>query len=135
MNISRRFRKGLKIRREVVGDARVAASLELPDPFSMPIQEIMTAFAWGEIWARTSALDRRIKSIATISMLIALNRPDELGVHVRGAMNNGVSEEEIREIILHSAVYCGFPAALQATGIAKSIIETTRAKPGVEELP
>jgi len=130
---SGRFREGLKIRREVVGAARVEASLDRANHFSRPIQEIMTTFAWGEIWARSSALDRRTKSIATISMLIALNRPDELGVHVRGAISNGVSEEEIREIILHSSVYCGFPAALQATGIAQSIIEAMQAKSVADE--
>lgn len=117
-----RFASGLKIRREVVGEARVSSSMKQADSFSYPLQELATAFAWGDVWGRDDIFDRRSRSIATLAMLIALNRMDEFKVHVLGALNNGLSAEEVRELIIHAAVYCGFPAALEATRAAQEVI-------------
>lgn len=119
MKNENRFSEGLQIRREVVGEARVNKSLDMADDFSRPLQELTTSFAWGEVWSRSEVLDRRSKSIATLGMLIALGKFEEFKVHLLGAINNGVSVEEVREIIIHSSVYCGFPAALEATRAAQ----------------
>jgi 4-carboxymuconolactone decarboxylase len=115
------FEGGLQIRREVVGDARVEKSLNQADAFSRPLQEFTTSFAWGQVWGREEYLDRRSRSLLTIGMLIALNRQAELQAHIMGGMNNGLSQIEIREAIIHSAVYCGFPAALEATKSAQIV--------------
>ncbi len=115
------FEIGLKIRREVVGEARVQESLLEADEFTRPLQELTTSFAWGEVWGRDD-LDRHPRSLLTIGILIALNRQAELQVHIRGGLNNGLTETEIREAIIHSAVYCGFPAALEATRTAQAAI-------------
>lgn len=120
-----RFENGLRIRRQVVGDDRVEISLNQADDFSRPIQELTTSFAWGEVWGRDSDLDRRSRSLLTIGMLIALNRSAEFEVHVRGALRNGLTETEVREAIIHSAVYCGFPAALEATRVAQRVFKRT----------
>lgn len=122
MTDEERFDHGLAVRRAVVGDARVEASLMGADDFSRPLQEIMTRFAWGEIWSEDDAIDRRSRSIMTLGMLVALNRSAELKVHVLGALNNGLTFEEVRALFIHSAVYCGFPAALEATRVAQSVI-------------
>lgn len=114
--------EGLKIRREVVGEARVQKSLLEADEFTRPLQELTTSFAWGQVWGRDEHLDRRSRSLLTIGMLIALGRQAELQVHILGGLNNGLTEAEIREAIIHSAVYCGFPAALEATRSAQSAI-------------
>jgi 4-carboxymuconolactone decarboxylase len=119
--VDRSFEDGLQIRREVMGDARVEKSLNQADAFSRPIQELTTSFAWGQIWGRDAYLDRRSRSLLTIGMLIALNRQAELRAHILGGVNNGLSQAEIREAIIHSAVYCGFPAALEATKSAQIV--------------
>ena len=104
------FEKGLKIRREVVGDTYVDASLKGADAFSMPMQELVTEFCWGEVWSRPG-LDRRSRSILNLGMIAALNRPEELATHIRGAINNGLTKEEVGEAFLQVAVYVGLPAA------------------------
>jgi 4-carboxymuconolactone decarboxylase len=114
--------KGLEIRREVVGADYVERSLAASDDFNMPLQEYITRYAWGDVWSRPE-LDRRSRSILNIGMLTALNRPAELKLHLRGALRNGVSRDEIRECLLQSAVYCGAPAALDAFRTAREVFE------------
>jgi len=122
--------KGLEIRREVVGADYVERSLAASDDFNMPLQEYITKYAWGDIWRRPG-LDRRSRSILNIGMLTALNRPAELKLHLRGALRNGVTREEIRECLLQSAVYCGAPAALDAFRIAREMFAEMEAeRPG-----
>ncbi|MDR5012549.1 carboxymuconolactone decarboxylase family protein [Agrobacterium fabacearum] len=115
------YSKGLEIRRDVVGQARVELAIGQADDFTRPLQELTTSFAWGQVWGREH-LDRRTRSLLTIAMLIALGRQAELEVHINGGLNNGLTEIDIQEIIIHSAVYCGFPAALQASSAAKSVL-------------
>ncbi|ABM58708.1 4-carboxymuconolactone decarboxylase [Verminephrobacter eiseniae] len=116
------YEKGLKIRREVVGDAYVDASLKNADEFSQPMQELVTQYCWGEVWSRPG-IDRRTRSLMNLSMLAALNRPDELHTHIRGAINNGVTKAEIREVFLQVAVYCGMPAGLGSFKIARQVFK------------
>jgi len=116
------YEKGLKIRREVVGDAYVDASLKNADEFSQPMQELVTQYCWGEVWSRPG-IDRRTRSLMNLSMLAALNRPDELHTHIRGAINNGVTKAEIREAFLQVAVYCGMPAGLGSFKIARQVFK------------
>ena len=116
------FEKGLAVRRSVVGEAYVEASLSAADDFSMPMQELVTEYCWNEIWNRPG-LDRRTRSIINLSMLTALNRPHELKLHVRGAINNGLSKDEIREVLLQTAIYCGVPAAIDSFRGAKEVFK------------
>jgi len=116
------YEKGLKIRREVVGDSYVDAALKGADDFSRPMQELVTQYCWGDVWARPG-MDRRTRSLMNLSMIAALNRPDELATHVRGAISNGVSKDEIREAFLQVAVYCGMPAGLSSFKIAKQVFK------------
>ena len=116
------FEKGLKVRREVLGAEHVDASLENADEFSMPIQEFVTEYCWGEIWNRPG-LERRTRSLLNLAMITALNRPQELKLHVRGAINNGVTREEIAEVFLQTAVYCGVPAAIGSFRVAREVFE------------
>ena len=116
------YDKGLQIRREVVGDAYVDASLKNADEFSMPMQELVTQYCWGDIWGRPG-LDRRARSLVNLGMIAAQNRPDELHAHVRGAINNGVTKEEIREVFLQVAIYCGMPAGLGSFKIARQVFD------------
>jgi len=116
------YEKGLKIRREVVGDAYVDQSLKNADEFSQPMQELVTKYCWGDVWARPG-LDRRTRSLINLSMIAALNRPDELQAHIRGAINNGVSKDEIREVFLQVAIYCGMPAGLGSFKAARKTFQ------------
>ena len=116
------FEKGLAVRRSVVGEAYVEASLRAADDFSMPMQELVTEFCWGEVWSRPG-LDRRSRSILNLGMIAALNRPEELATHVRGAINNGVTKEEIKECFLQVAVYVGMPAGLGCFKIARQVFK------------
>ncbi len=118
------FDKGLKTRREVLGAEYVDASLKAADAFNMPMQELVTEYCWNEIWNRPG-LDRRTRSFLNLAMLTALNRPHELKLHVRGAINNGVKKEEIAEVFLQAAIYCGVPAAIDSVRIAREVIEGT----------
>lgn len=112
------FDQGLRNRREVLGAEYVDASLRNADEFTRPIQELVTQYCWGDVWARPG-LDRRTRSFLNLAMLTALNRPHEIKLHVRGAINNGLSKEEIGETFLHTAIYCGVPAALDSYRVAK----------------
>jgi 4-carboxymuconolactone decarboxylase len=116
------FEKGLAVRREVVGDSYVDASLKNADEFSMPMQHLVTEFCWGEVWSRPG-LDRRSRSILNLGMIAALNRPEELATHVRGAISNGVTKDEIRECFLQVAVYCGMPAGLGCFKVARQVFK------------
>jgi len=114
--------KGMRIRREVLGDAHVERAIAATTPFTADFQDLLTRYAWGEIWTRPG-LDRRIRSCITVAMLVALNRPEELALHVRGALNNGVTPDELREVLLQSAVYCGVPAANAAFKVASELVD------------
>ena len=116
------FEKGLKTRREVLGTEYVDNSLKNADDFNMPMQELVTEYCWHEIWNRPG-LDRRTRSIINLSMLTALNRPHELKLHVKGAINNGLSKTEISEIFLQTAIYCGVPAAIDSFRGAKEVFK------------
>lgn len=122
------FQKGLKVRREVLGEEYVNKSLNNADDFTADFQKFVTEWCWGELWNRPG-LDRKTRSIINVSMLTALNRPNEIRLHVRGALNNGVTEAEIKEIILQAAVYCGVPAALDTLKIASEVLREQPAKP------
>jgi 4-carboxymuconolactone decarboxylase len=114
--------KGLATRRAVLGESYVDAALANATAFTAPLQELVTRHAWGNTWQRTG-IDLRTRSIVTVSMLVALRQMHELKVHVRGALNNGVTKEELQEIFLHASVYCGFPAAVDAFRSAAEVIE------------
>jgi len=116
------FDKGMKIRREVLGDEHVDRSMAAADDFSRPLQELITHYAWGEVWSRPG-LDRRTRSMITLAMLAALNRPHELKLHVQGALRNGVSKAEIGEVLLQSVIYAGGPAALDAFRVAREVFK------------
>ena len=116
------FETGLRVRREVLGREHVDRSLAQASEFGRPLQELVTEYCWGAVWARPG-LDRRTRSLLNIAMLTALGKSHELGVHVRGALNNGVTPEEIREALLQTAVYCGVPAALEAHRTAERVLQ------------
>lgn len=117
---SEKYKAGEKVRRAVLGDKRVDETMLDPDDFARPLMELTTEFAWGTIWTRP-AIDRRTRSFMNLAMLAALNRPHEIAVHVRGALNNGLTRKEIQEIFLHVLPYCGAPAAIDATAVAKRV--------------
>jgi 4-carboxymuconolactone decarboxylase len=116
------FDQGLKTRREVLGSDYVDAALKNADDFNLPMQELVTQYCWGDVWNRPG-LDRRTRSFLNLAMLTALNRPHELKLHVRGALNNGLTKEEIREVFLQSAIYCGVPAAIDSFRSAKEVFK------------
>jgi 4-carboxymuconolactone decarboxylase len=122
---SETYERGLQVRREVLGDAHVERSLSQVSDFSRPIQELVTEYCWGEIWSR-DGLPRATRSLINIAMLTALNRGHELGVHVRGAINNGVTEQEIQEVLLQTAIYVGVPASLESFRIAEGVLKEMR---------
>jgi 4-carboxymuconolactone decarboxylase len=117
---------GLAVRREVLGSAHVDRSLSSVSDFSRPIQELVTEYCWGEVWTR-EGLPRATRSLINIAMLTALNRPHELAVHVRGAITNGVTESEIQEVLLQTAIYVGVPASLESFRIAEATINEIKA--------
>lgn len=116
------FERGLKTRRDVLGADYVDGSLQRADDFDMPMQRLTTEFCWDGIWNRPG-LDRRTRSMINLAMITALNRPHELKLHVRGAVNNGLTKSEIRETLLQAAIYCGIPAAIDAFRIAKEALK------------
>ena len=122
------FENGLKSRRAVLGAEYVDASIASADDFNMPMQELVTEYCWNEIWNRPG-LDRKTRSLLNLAMLTALNRPHELKLHVRGALNNGVTPAEIREVFLQTAIYCGVPAAIDSFRNAKEVFKETGTKP------
>ena len=116
------FRKGLEIRRAVLGADYVDKSIAAADGFTEDLQRLVTKYCWGDVWGRPG-LDRRTRSFLNLAMIAALNRPNELKLHVRGALNNGLSREEIREVFLQVAIYCGVPAAIDSFRLAREVFE------------
>jgi 4-carboxymuconolactone decarboxylase len=121
MSDSTRLDAGLEVRREVLGAEHVERSLESATAFGRPIQEFVTEYCWGAMWARPG-LDRRTRSLINLGMLTALNRRHELTVHLKGALNNGVTPEEILETLLQATVYCGVPAGMDAFRTAEAVL-------------
>lgn len=122
MDERERYEKGLTARRAVLGDAHVDRSLENRNAFNTEFQELITRYAWGEIWTRPG-LPRHTRSLLTIAMMVALNRSDEFRLHLRAAFNNGVTREEIKELLLQAAIYCGVPAANSAFHAAQEVFK------------
>ncbi len=121
MNDEERLQQGFAVRRAVLGDAHVDRAEAKKSELNADFQNFITRYAWGEVWQRPG-LTRHTRSLITISMLIALNRADELRMHFVAAFNNGVTEEELREVIFHSALYCGLPAANSAFHLAAEVL-------------
>ena len=120
MNEDERYDKGLAVRRAVLGDAHVDRTLAKRDSFNEEFQQLITRYAWGEIWTRPG-LPRHTRSLITVAMMVALNRADEFRLHVRAAFNNGVTRDQIKEVLLQAAIYCGVPAANAAFHMAKEV--------------
>ena len=118
---ARQRERGMEVRREVLGDAHVDRAEADKDEFTTDFQEFITRYAWGEIWDRPG-LDRRSRSVATLAALVSLRAENEIAMHVRAALRNGLSAEEIKEVILHTAVYAGLPAANAAFAIAQKVL-------------
>jgi 4-carboxymuconolactone decarboxylase/3-oxoadipate enol-lactonase/4-carboxymuconolactone decarboxylase len=114
--------RGMKVRREVLGDEHVDRAVERTSEFTAEFQDLITRYAWGEIWTR-AGLDRRMRSAITLTALIARGQFDELEMHVRAALRNGLTRDEIKEVLLQSAIYCGVPAANSAFAIAQRVLE------------
>jgi 4-carboxymuconolactone decarboxylase len=119
--MSDRYEEGMRIRREVLGDDHVDRAIEHTTPDTEAFQDLITRYAWGEIWARP-ALDRRTRSAITLMALVALGREHELAMHIRGGLRNGLTREEIGEVLLQSAIYCGVPAANRAFAIFEDVM-------------
>jgi 4-carboxymuconolactone decarboxylase len=116
------FEDGMEARKQVLGDRHVERSMSRVSEFSEPVQRLVTEHCWGDIWTR-EGLDRRTRSLLNLGMLTAMNRMHEFAVHVRGAVRNGCTEQEIQEVLLQTAVYCGAPAALESFRVAESVLE------------
>lgn len=124
MDDRKRYKAGMRVRRAVLGDAHVDHARGSENEFNAPFQDFITRYAWGEIWTRPG-LPRKTRSLITIGMMVALNRSDELRLHLRAAANNGVTRKEIQEVLMQCAVYCGVPAANSAFHIAQEVFAET----------
>jgi 4-carboxymuconolactone decarboxylase len=120
MDDRERYEKGMTVRRAVLGDAHVDRSLQNRNSFNEEFQDLITRYAWGEIWTRPG-LSRHTRSLIVIATMIALNRTEEFRMHVRAALNNGVTRDEIKEVLLQTAIYCGVPAANSAFHTAQAV--------------
>lgn len=120
MDETQRYENGMEVRRAVLGDAHVDRTLVKRNDFNGEFQEFITRYAWGEIWTRPG-LPRHTRSLITLAMLIALNREDELRMHLKAAFNNGVTRDEIKEVLMQSGIYCGLPAANAAFHLAEEV--------------
>ncbi len=116
------FDQGLKTRREVLGAEYVDASLKSATEFNIELQHLVTQYCWGDVWNRPG-LDRKTRSFLNLAMITALNRPHELKLHVRGAIHNGLTKEEIKEVFLQAAIYCGVPAAIDSFRVASEVLK------------
>jgi 4-carboxymuconolactone decarboxylase len=123
-----RYEKGLERRRAVLGDAHVDRALAGRTPFNEEFQELITRYAWGEMWTRPG-LPLPTRSLITVAMLVALRRDDELRLHIRGALRNGVTVDELKELLLHAAIYCGVPAAHSALRLVEEVLRAEGAVP------
>ncbi len=123
---SEKFQSGLKTRKAVLGDEYVDRSIADADNFTWPMQQLATEYCWDEIWNRPG-LDRRSRSLLNLGMIAALNRPHELRIHVRGAINNGLTPQELQEVFLQVAIYCGVPAALDSFRTAREVLKEMKA--------
>lgn len=122
-----RYQKGLAVRREVLGADYVDRAIASADDFNRPMQELVTEYCWGEVWTQPE-LPRRTRSLINIAMISALNRPHELTLHVRGALRNGCTREEIRAVLLQVAIYCGVPAAIDGFRTAAAVLKEEEQK-------
>lgn len=122
MNDEQRYQQGLKVRTEVLGEKHVGRSLENLNDFNQDFQNFISRFAWGEVWSR-EGLSRHTRSLVTIAILLALGREDELRMHLRACFNNGVTKDELKELILHSSLYAGLPAANAAMHMAEEVFK------------
>jgi 4-carboxymuconolactone decarboxylase len=122
------FDEGLAVRRAVLGDGYVDRALARQDDFTAPFQDFITRYAWGEVWGRPG-LDRRTRSCITVALLAALGHEAELAIHLRGALRNGVTVDELREVLLQTAIYAGVPAANRAFRVAQDILAETGSEP------
>lgn len=116
------FDQGLATRREVLGAEYVDKSIQNATDFNIDMQELVTQYCWGDVWNRPG-LDRRTRSFLNLAMITALNRPHELKLHVRGAINNGLSKDEVKEVFLQAAIYCGVPAAIDSFRVASEVFK------------
>src|ERR1700684_4212146 len=123
MDDAQRAERGMKVRREALGDEQVDRAVAATTPFTQPCQDLITRYAWGEIWSRPG-LSRQTRSLITLAMMVALNRGEEFRLHVRAALSNGVTREEIKEVLLQCAIYCGVPAANSAFHAAEEVLGT-----------
>jgi 4-carboxymuconolactone decarboxylase len=123
------YDRGMEVRREVLGDEHVDGAVERTTDFTADFQDLITRYAWGEVWARPG-LDRRTRSCMTLTALVALGREEELAMHVRAALRVGLTADEIKEVLLHSAIYCGVPAANGAFAVAQKVMDETELNPG-----
>lgn len=121
---NKRYEAGLEMRKAVLGHKHVERSLDNATNFTRPMQELVTEYCWGEVWTR-EGLDKKLRSIINLAMLTALNRPHEIELHVRGALNNGVTQDEMKEVFLQTAIYCGVPAAIDSFRIAQKVFSET----------
>ena len=121
MNEPDPYDRGMEVRREVLGDEHVDRAIEQTTDLTRGFQELITRYAWGEVWSRP-ALDRRARSMITVALLAALGHEDELAMHVRAAVRNGLSPEEISEVLLHTAIYAGVPVANRALAVAQTVL-------------
>jgi len=129
MNDADRHAHGMVVRREVLGDAHVDRAVAGTTELSAPFQDLLTRYAWGDVWSRPG-LDRRSRSMITLALLTALGHEHELAVHVRAALRNGLTRDEIGEVLLHSAVYAGVPAANRALAVAQQVLDELDVAPG-----
>ena len=121
------FKRGLEIRKSVLGAEYVEKSIASANEFNLPMQELATEWCWGEVWGRPG-LEKKTRSIINLAMISALNRPHELKLHVKGALNNGVTRDEIKEIFLQVAIYCGVPAGIDSFRIAREVFDAIDAE-------
>ena len=126
MDEKKRHEEGMKIRRAVLGDAHVDRAIATQNEFTAEFQDLITRYTWGEIWTRPD-LDRKTRSLITIAMMVALNRSEELQLHLKAALKNGVTRTEIKEVLLQAAIYCGVPAANHAFHMAEQVFSAARA--------
>jgi 4-carboxymuconolactone decarboxylase len=126
MDEKKRHEEGMKIRRAVLGDAHVDRAIATQNEFTAEFQDLITRYTWGEIWTRPD-LDRKTRSLITIAMMVALNRSEELQLHLKAALKNGVTRTEIKEVLLQAAIYCGLPAANHAFHMAEQVFSAARA--------